>query len=140
MKNKTFTSLFFNDILLSLLAGCLQLPSRIIPHHMNLEEEFQMGKYVSKVDNFFIILDASTSMSVPYGGWTGDSKFKIAKDFIKRMNSAMPEMDINGSLLRYLVVGVELPEKQTEMVFGLTAYTRSDLEQSLNNLSFFCRR
>ncbi len=122
-------------ILLSLLAGCLQLPPRLIPHHVSLEEEFQMGKYVPKIDNFFIILDASTSMSVLYDGGVGDSKFKVAKDFIRRLNSNMPEMDINGSL-QIFGRGVELPEKQTETVFGLTAYTRSGLEQSLNNLSF----
>ncbi len=128
-------SVFSLMILLSLLAGCLQLPPRIIPHHVNLEEEFQMGKYVPKIDNFFIILDASTSMSVPYEGGSGDSKFKVAKDFIKRMNSTMPEMDING-YLQIFGRGVELPDRQTETVFGLTTYTRSGLEQSLNSLSF----
>jgi OOP family OmpA-OmpF porin len=134
MKIKLFPA-FSLMILISLLAGCLQLPPRLIPHHVSLEEEFQMGKYVPKIDNFFIVLDASTSMSVLYDGGFGNSKFKVAKDFIRRLNSTMPEMDINGSL-QIFGRGVELPEKQTETVFGLTSYTRSGLEQSVNNLSF----
>ena len=51
------------------------------------------------------------------------------------MNNTMPEMDINGSLLTF-GRGIELPMRQTEMVYGITPYSRSGLEQRLNDLSF----
>jgi len=97
-------------VLVSLLTGCLQFQPGVFPHRENLDEEFQMGRYVQKIDNFFIILDASTSMSVPYEDEEGDSKFKVAKDFIKRMNNTMPEMDVNGTLLTF-GRGIKLPAR-----------------------------
>jgi OOP family OmpA-OmpF porin len=136
MKRKLLPA-FSLMILLSLLAGCLQLPSRVIPHHVNLEEEFQMGKYAPKIKNFFIILDASSSMSVSYAG-KGDregSKLTVAKDFIRHMNNTMPEMEISG-VLKTFGRGIEVPMKQTETVYGRTAYSRSGLEQSLNSIDF----
>ena len=133
--NRKHLSAFPLIILLSLLTGCFQFQPELLPHRENLDEEFQMGRYVPKIDNFFIILDASTSMSVSYENEGGDSKFKVAKDFIKRMNNTMPEMNVNGSLLTF-GRGIKLPARQTETVYGPTTYSRSGLEQSLNNLSF----
>lgn len=136
MKRKRL-SVFSLMILLSLLTGCLQLQPRVIPDRENLEEEFQMGKYGQKIDNFFIILDASSSMSVSFAGKSdgGDSKFMIAKDFIKRMNNTMPEMKVNG-VFQTFGRGIEIPLKQTETVYGITTYSRSGLEQSLNSINF----
>ena len=124
-------------VLVSLLTGCFQFQPGLLLNQRpeNLDKEFQMGRYVPKIDNFFIILDASTSMSVSYEFEGRESKFEVAKDFIKRMNNTMPEMNVNGSLLTF-GRGIELPARQTETVYGLTTYSRSDLEQSLNNLSF----
>lgn len=127
---------FFLVILVSLLAGCSQFQSGLIPRSENLDDKLRMGKYVPKIDNFFILLDASSSMSVPYEDeqW-GVVKFKAAKDFIRRMNNTMPGMNINGSLLVF-GRGIELLTRQTEVVYGPTAYSRSGLEQCLNSLSF----
>jgi OOP family OmpA-OmpF porin len=124
-------------VLVVLLTGCFQFEPRLLLNQRpeNLDKEFQMGRYVPKIDNFFIILDASTSMSVSYEYEGRESKFKVAKDFIKRMNNTMPEMNVNGSLLTF-GRGIELPARQTETVYGPTTYSRSGLEQSLNNLSF----
>ncbi|MHC4268203.1 MAG: OmpA family protein [Planctomycetota bacterium] len=126
-------------VLISLLTGCLQLKIKpgIFPRLENLEEEFLMGNYVPKVDNFFIILDASSSMSVAYqgDGYGDESKFKIAKDFIKRMNNTMPEMNINGALQTF-GHGIAKPMRQTETVYGIATHTKLDLEESLNNVSF----
>ncbi len=124
-------------IMLSLLAGCLQLQPRFFPHHVSLEEEFQMGKYMPKIKNFFIILDASSSMSVSYAGKSDgeDSKLTVAKNLIRHMNNTMPEMEISG-VLQTFGRGIEIPMRQTEIVYGRTAYSRSGLEQSLNSINF----
>jgi len=122
-------------VFVSLMTGCLQSQPGLFPRSENLDEELQMGRYVPKIDNFFIILDASTSMSMVYEDGGGNSKFEAAKDFIKRMNTTMPEMNINVSLLTF-GRGLDLPVRQTETVYGPTTYSRSGLEHSLNNLSF----
>ena len=136
MKRKLFPA-FSLMILLSMLAGCLQLQPRFLPHHVGLEEEFQTGKYVPKIKNFFIVLDTSSSMSVSYAGKSGgeDSKLTVAKDFISHMNNTMPAMDVNG-VLQTFGRGIEMPMQQTETVYGRTTYSRSGLEQSLNSINF----
>ncbi len=126
-------------VLVLLLTGCMQVKIKpIFPSRLeNLEEEFQMGNYVSKVDNFYIILDASSSMSVAYqgDGYGDNSKFKVATDFIKRMNDTLPEMRLNG-VIQTFGHGIAKPMRQTETVYGITTYSRLDLEESLNNVSF----
>ncbi|MHC4138252.1 MAG: hypothetical protein ACYSR1_00080, partial [Planctomycetota bacterium] len=126
--NRKRLFIFSLMVLVSLLTGCFQFQPGLLLNQRpeNLDKEFQMGRYVPKVDNFFIILDASTSMSVSYEYEGRESKFKVAKDFIKRMNNTMPAMNVNGSLLTF-GRGIELPARQTETVYGPTAYSRSDL-------------
>lgn len=126
---------FSLTVLVSLLTGCFQYQPSLLQLRKKPDEVFQMGEYVAKVDNFFIILDASTSMSVSYEAEGEDSKFRVAKDFIRRMNNTMPEMNINGSLLTF-GRGIVLPARQTEIVYGPTIYSRSGLNRSLDKLSF----
>ncbi len=138
MKRKRLLA-FSLIVLVSLLTGCIQVKIKpgLFPRLENLEEEFQLGNYVSKVDNFFVILDASSSMSVAYqgDGFGDESKFKVATDFIKHMNDTMPEMNING-VLQTFGHGIEKPMRQTETVYGMATHSKLDLEESLNNVSF----
>jgi OOP family OmpA-OmpF porin len=136
MKRKLLPA-FSLMIMLSLLTGCLQLQPRFFPHHVSLDEEFQTGKYVPKTKNFFIILDASSSMSVSYAGKGDgeDSKLTVAKDFIRHMNNTMPEMEVGGVLLTF-GRGIEVPMRQTETLYGRTVYSRYGLEQSLKSINF----
>ncbi len=138
MKRKRLLA-FSLIVLVSLLTGCIQVKIKpgLFPRLENLEEEFQLGNYVPKVDNFFVILDASSSMSVAYqgDGFGDESKFKVATDFIKHMNDTMPEMNING-VLQTFGHGIEKPMRQTETVYGMATHSKLDLEESLNNVSF----
>ncbi|GAX60517.1 uncharacterized protein SCALIN_C13_0028 [Candidatus Scalindua japonica] len=133
--NRKRLFVFSLTVLVSLLTGCFQFQPNFLTRRDNLDEAFQMGEYVPKIDNFFIILDASTSMSMPYNNEGEVPKFKVAIDFLKRMNNTMPEMDINGSLMTF-GRGINQLKRQTEIVYGPTTYSRSGLEQSLNSLSF----
>ncbi|MCP4977843.1 MAG: VWA domain-containing protein, partial [Maribacter sp.] len=138
MKRKRLLT-FSLIVLVSLLTGCIQVKINpgLFPRLENLDKEFQMGNYVPKVDNFFIILDASSSMSVTYHGddYGDKSKFKVATDFIKHMNDTMPEMNING-VLQTFGHGIAKPMRQTETVYGMTTHSKLELEESLNNVSF----
>lgn len=128
------SSVIFSIMLVLLLTGCYQLRPMSIFHTPGLNEEFQTGKYVPKIDNFIIVLDSSSSMSVIYkDDDRGYSKFRVAKDIIRQMNNTMPEMDINGAIQTY-GHGVSEPFKQTETVYGMTTYSKSGLEQSLKSV------
>ncbi|MFO7816922.1 MAG: OmpA family protein [Thermodesulfobacteriota bacterium] len=50
-----------------------------------------------KVDNFYILMDASGSMGEEYGQ-TGKDKIAVAKDLIRAMNAQIPELDYDGAL------------------------------------------
>ena len=50
------------------------------------------GTYYLKVNTFFIILDASISMSDPY---MGESKYSIATSILKKMNRMMPDISLS---------------------------------------------
>ncbi|GJQ58871.1 MAG: hypothetical protein SCALA701_16720 [Candidatus Scalindua sp.] len=123
---------------LSLLTGCFQIkPIRVFDtkklfEKSSLEKDFFMGKYVPKVDNFIIILDTSSSMSVAYEDkrFKGYSKLSVGKDFIRRMNNTMPEMKIKGAIQTF---GDNVTQ-QTETVYGLITHSRSGLEQSLKDI------
>lgn len=142
--NKTRLLLSFG-ILAVFLTGCAKLDSiksyrpfkpigpveSFTPY--DLEAEFRMGKYIPKVDNFIIILDASSSMDIPYNGEVnkGHPKFIVAKDIVKRMNSTMPGMDIKGALVTF-GNAILKPFKKSEIVYGPTTYTRAGLDDALN--------
>jgi OOP family OmpA-OmpF porin len=57
--------------------------------------ELNVNKYEPKVTNFMVILDASSSMSNRYLGF---SKFEMAKDFLNAMNQTLPDLKFNGAL------------------------------------------
>jgi OmpA-OmpF porin, OOP family len=134
MKRKHLLVLF-SMVLIPLVTGCFQFRPTIPSYTYNLDKEFQAGKYMQKIDNFIIILDSSSSMSVIYEdkAESGYSKFRVAKDIIRLMNNTIPEMKINGAIQIY-GYGIMEPVKQTETIYGLTTYSRSGLEKSLNSI------
>ena len=132
-------------ILMFFLAGCAKLDSiksfrpfksigPVAPFTpYDLDSEYRTGKYIPKVDNFIIILDASSSMDIAYKGEVnkGHSKFVVAKDLVSRMNNTMPEMDIKGALVTF-GNPILKPLKKSEIVYGPTTYTRAGLGDALN--------
>ncbi|GAX61151.1 outer membrane protein [Candidatus Scalindua japonica] len=95
----------------------------------------QIAGYVPKVDSFIIILDSSSSMSSVYKDKIGGrySRFTIAKDIISRMNNALPQMKIQGTLQRF-GYGYLDKGKLTEAVYGPTTHSKPDLEYALQSI------
>ncbi|MFO0795713.1 MAG: OmpA family protein, partial [Candidatus Brocadiaceae bacterium] len=125
---------------ITILAGCAQLKAlkkpvgpleTFVPQ--NLDSESQDVKYVSKIESFVIILDASASMEDAYTGTvnTGHSKFDVAKDILMRMNNTLPEIDINSALVTF-GHGFFKPLDKTFIVYELTKHSRGLLENVLN--------
>ena len=134
MKRKLFSFVCI-AIFISLQTGCFQFMSMDTLPPDTQTQELQIGGYVPKVDSFIIILDSSSSMGSVYEDKIGVrySRFTIAKDIISRMNSTMPEMEIQGTLQRF-GYGFLDKGKLTEAVYGPTTYSRSDMEYALQSI------
>jgi OOP family OmpA-OmpF porin len=83
----------------ALLIGCqaAHRPQVVHPQFqpVDLNAKLKSGAYQPKVDNFFVILDASPSTGDSEGGRTN---FEAAKDFLYRMNQSIPDMNLNAAL------------------------------------------
>ncbi|MGR3319700.1 MAG: OmpA family protein [Candidatus Anammoxibacter sp.] len=124
----------FIIISMVILSGCKQLDIRETFTPYDLNAEFQSGNYETKIDNFVIILDASSSMKLTYRGDVnnGASKFVVAKDILIRMNSTIPALDVKFAFVTF---GHDIfkPFKKTDIVYGLTNYSQTVLDDALNN-------
>ncbi len=74
-----------------------------------------------------VILDMSSSMAEQYNG---QSKFKIAKDFLSAMNQTLPNMKLNGALRTY-GHSPSVSKKLTTLFYGLTVYSSAGFEEAL---------
>src|SRR3989339_884125 len=88
---------------ITILTSCAQLKSLKKPIEpletfvpQNLDAKSQDVEYVSKIEGFVIILDASASMQDEYIGTVnkGHSKFTVAKEILARMNNTLPEISL----------------------------------------------
>ncbi len=83
--------------------------------------------YQSKVDNFIIIFDASSSMG-------HDGKFAIAKAVTERMNLTIPELGQTAGL-RSIGHADAVSKKKTELFYGMETYSTSALADKLDLVS-----
>ncbi|MBC8440112.1 MAG: OmpA family protein [Deltaproteobacteria bacterium] len=124
---KFFSTMFAVPLITALfLFGCVaQQPVQPIPGVT--PTTFNSNDYVSSVDNFLIILDASSSMDDTY---TGNKKFIVASEIIKRMSQTLPELGQNAGLRSFghnpMVSG-----KSTVLFYGMEKYTQKGLNEKL---------
>ena len=89
---------------------------------------FDANEYDSAVDNFLIILDASSSMDDSY---KGNKKFIVAREIVKRMNNTLPEFNQNAGLRSFghsPLVSKEL----TVRFYGMQPYSTTSLDEKLD--------
>ncbi|WP_300464550.1 OmpA family protein [Desulfobacula sp.] len=92
---------------------------------------FNSNDYVSAVDNFLIILDASSSMDTNY---MGNKKFKIATQIVNRMSQTLPELGQNAGL-RSFGHSPKVSDKQTVLFYGMENFTQSGLNEKSRLIS-----
>ena len=92
---------------------------------------FNSKDYVAAVDNFLIILDASSSMDTNY---MGNQKFAIAVQIVNRMGQTLPELDQNAGL-RSFEHSPEVSDKQTVLFYGMENYTQKGLNEKTGLIS-----
>lgn len=121
---------------LMLLASCAQAPPMSPFNPVDLNSKVQSGAYVPKVENFAVLLDASSSMGETYKGQVnaGHSKFVVAKDLVDRMNRTMPPMAINGNLTAF-GLSPAISKDAAITAFGPAAYDRAKFADGLKKIS-----
>ncbi len=92
---------------------------------------FSENDHVSSIDNFVIILDASSSMDKPY---MGNKKFDVATQIASRINRTLPELGQNAAL-RSFGHSPAISEENTVLFYGMEQYSENALGEKLRGIS-----
>ena len=113
-----------------LFTGCAGMkankpPLTFTPH------AFPAGQYTQKVDNVLFILDASNSMT-----GHGDRKFMTEKNIVSAINRSLPtDLSLNAGL-RTFGHAPQQSENSTDLVYGMTHFTRDGFQQGLDDVKY----
>lgn len=88
---------------------------------------FDAAMYTSKVDNFVVVLDASSSMRHDY---MGNTKFARGKAIAERLNMTIPEMGQTAGL-RTFGHSDAVSDKLTERFYGMETYNTAAMDKKL---------
>ena len=94
-------------------------------------KQFDAGMYRAKVNNFVIILDASSSMD---DDCMGNPKLMIGKAIAEHMNMTIPELGQTAGLRSF---GHEdsISKNETELLYGMEGYNSAALAEKLGAIS-----
>jgi OOP family OmpA-OmpF porin len=128
---KSFSTKLFTALAVALLlSGCYaQKATQPIPAFTLTP--FSANDYVSSIDNFVIVLDASSSMGDLY---KGNEKFNMAVQIVNRMNQTLPELGQNGAL-RSFGHSPAVSDKNTVLFYGMEKYSTKALGEKLKKIS-----
>ena len=107
------------------LFGCAAKQTSTLPQFE--AKLFNSDMYTSKVDNFLIIFDASSSMDL-------DGKFDIARALVDRMNRTIPEMSQTAGL-RSFGHSPKVSKNDTELFYGMEKYSSNNLETNFKKIT-----
>ena len=116
-----------------LLASCASLhPQKPLQPFaaQNLNPRLRSGELMQKKDNFVVVLDSSGSMADKY---KGQVKLDLAKEFVNRMNQAIPDIRLKAGL-RKLAGKYDLAASQTDLIYGVTDFKKTKLEGALRTV------
>ena len=94
----------------------------------NLNPKVMSGELVKNVDNFLVLLDASSTMSekTKSGRQEDETKLPLAKDLIKCMNETIPDITMNGGMRAFGPYHLE-----KGLIYGMTGYTKAGLSNTV---------
>lgn len=114
----------------AVLLGCATQKMAAAPGPFT-PKTFPAGHYAAKVDNFMVILDASSSMA----DWTnGQEKFAVAKFLMDGMNRTLPPLEIQGAL-RTFGHSSSLSRSKSVLFYGPTAYSQAGFKAGLDKVT-----
>lgn len=124
MSQKSLLNSTASILALLFLFGCAaKAPVELPPFSAR---QFDPAMYESKVDNFMIILDASSSMD--------NAKFKTAKAITERLNRTIPQMGQTAGL-RSFGHASGVSKKNTALFYGMENYSTAKLSDKLKIIS-----
>ncbi len=129
MNKKRFVQTLLTIAAFLFLFGCAAKEPAGLPPFA--AKQFDGSMYQSKVDNFVIILDASSSMEDDY---MGNPKFMIAKAIVERMNMTIPELGQTAGL-RSFGHAESISKNKTELFYGMEGYNSAALAEKLGGIS-----
>lgn len=113
-----------------LMAGCAAHgPGKAMPGFSGAP--IDAAQYTSKIDNFVVILDASSSM----GEYTkGNTKFDLAAEVAKRLNQTLPQM---GQKAAFRTFGHDtgISRRATLLHYGLATYDTDQFGKAIGVVS-----
>lgn len=115
-------------ILALLFAGCAATKTAkvTLPEAKKISAE----KYTNKVDNFMVLMDASSSMSYSYKNHV---KYDIARSIAEYMNQTMPDMKINGAMKTF-GHAPEVTSKNVLDTYVKAPYTKAALTAGIDKV------
>lgn len=129
MKNSGIKILTIIFTLFFLFGCAAQGPVQPLPDFA--PQNIAADQYSPAVDNFLVILDASSSMDEKYNS---NKKFIIAKEIVSRMNQTLPEMgQICG--LRSYGHHQTVSKKSTLLFLGMDEYSTAGYTNALDKIS-----
>ena len=131
MIKKMLTTCFFLIISTLLISCTCKRPVPLFESSSDLNSKWEAGQYVQKVDNFLILLDASSSMDSCY---QGQQKLHIAKDLVNSMNRTMPDMKLVGGLSAF-GTGSCLSNQKSVLTYGMTEYVKDGLFKGVEQVT-----
>jgi OOP family OmpA-OmpF porin len=102
----------------ALSLGVVQSQAAFEP--IDLNPKLESGEYTQKVDNFVVILDASSTMSQ-------EGKFAMAQEVARRLNQTIPDIPLEAAIR---TLG-ENRTNETRLVYGHTRYRQGALESAI---------
>ncbi len=112
----------------TLLFSCAQKGPSLSP---SVSQQLDGRMYASKVDNFLVVFDTSSSMNDKFNG---SKKIEIAKRIAQDLNITLPEMGQTAGL-RTLGHSQQVSKKSTELFYGMNKYSSPAFAESLNKVS-----
>jgi OOP family OmpA-OmpF porin len=128
MKTKHFLTVFCLLILGFFLTSCASMSTQgtddVACTGQDLNPMVKKGTMGPNVDNFLVILDASSSMDdKTQKGWdVKERKFPLAKNLINCMNETIPDIQVNGGMRYFGPV-----HSESGLIYGITKYSKAGL-------------
>jgi OOP family OmpA-OmpF porin len=129
MKNKRVIQSLLSLLAFMFLFGCAA--KEPVGFGTFTPAQFDLDKLESKVDNFLVIMDASSSMR---HDCNGNAKFDIAKTVVERLNMTVPELGQTAGL-RTFGHDPSVSRNKTELFYGMDTYTTAGMADGLGNIS-----
>lgn len=129
MNKKRFVQTLLTITAFIFLFGCAAKEPAGLPSFS--AKQFDASTYQSKVDNFVIILDASSSMD---DDCMGNPKFMIGKAVVEHMNQSIPELGQTAGL-RTFGHADAISKNETELFYGMAGYNSAALAEKLGEVS-----